>query len=585
MARYKHGTKAVRDSKLSMMIQLGSSEAKPLTEVVTVSMMSFLMKTATEGSDGTPYSDFGPSDRNPFPVIPMASFCETRHFGGALQKERHLPKNYVSATAHIDSQQAPFNVLARLLLSSLERGALAKNVFDMTYILAANEQDELPERALCTIRAVHIHPNDVALPSIFIWGSHNRRRTTQMTRMRQGTTILSSMIGNIATLGERFRSANRDENDDEVDDIDHTSQTHPQYTQEDAKSRIRRNSICVMPSDDPIELAVNELVDILDGVHIPIRRDQLPFYEFTLSIPLSLLEIHNSNDGASHNKDLITMSLLLLLKRGDIKRHLIAADCNIKKAAVRIVESAAWYGQTFPIDTKMCRIELQSGQFFQQGRDLLGQPVFYFRNMGLGPWRGDLDASVAATLYRLDEALRRFTRRDECVQITLIVIVGKPFRPKDRKKLGATDGASTVGDEEELDDMLSTSFRAESSNMEDYTPGVGGLIANPRINPEESWLSHTNKRLVRQLVDLVSAHYPERLHQALIVVDDNQILSLKRLMGSLTLSSFVDSNRTRSKVKFLSKFSELEKYVSKGELVSIAGGLQPIDPSAFELTS
>lgn len=577
MVRYKHGSKAIRDKKLSMMLQLGSSETKPLAELLTVSMMAFLMKTATQGGD-TPNSDFGPSDRSPFPLIPLASFAETQHFGGALQRDRHLPQNYVSFTAHIDAQDAPFNVLSRLVLSSLERGALAKNVFDMTYVLEANEEDERPERALCSMRSVHIHPNDVALPSIFVWGSHNRRR--QPRRMRNTrTSFFSTVIGNISTFGERFRTTNI-QSDGEVALDDHNALI-AQYTPEDAQRRLRYNTTCVVSSDDPIEKAVNELVEILDSVRIPIRRDQLEYYEFATSVPMPLLEVYSSAVGELHSGDLMNMSVLLLVRRGDIKRHLIASGCDLKKAAIRIVESVAWYGQTFPIDTRICRIELQNGQFFQQGSDLNDRPVFYFRNMGRGPWRKNLDASTAAVLHRFDGALRHLAKNDECVQCTLIVIVGKPFRPKDRKRATVSDVISADGTDDELDNTTVMSGSFMEGNQDVYAEDEH--LANPRVNSEEPWQLHTNEKLVKQLVDLVSAHYPERLYQALVVVNDNQILSLKRFMGPLTLSSFVDSNRTRSKVKFLSKFSELEKYVSKNELVTIAGGNQPIDPRAFEL--
>ena len=101
------------------------------------------------------------------------------------------------------------------------------------------------------------------------------------------------------------------------------------------------------------------------------------------------------------------MSLLLLITRGEVRRHYVASGCNMKKAAIRIVETAAWRGQTFPIDQRICRIELQSGQFFQQGSDFAGRPVFYFRNMGLGPWRKDCNASVAAVLHRLEGKTKR----------------------------------------------------------------------------------------------------------------------------------------------------------------------------------
>jgi hypothetical protein len=560
------------------MLQLGCSETKPYSEMATMSTLAFLMRLSTsEGRDALQV-DVGPSDRSPLPVLPLCKFSETRHFGGALQEDRKLPKNYTSVTSHVDSERAPFNLLTRVFMSSLERGVLAKNVFDMTYVLAANEQDELPERAMCSLRAVHVHPNDVALPSVFVWGSHRRQRP-QRNRRATDKNFFRSVMGNITMIGERLRLIDYDDEDD---------QRRPRTSSGDSQmvvdqSQLESRRIVVVASQDPIEKSVNELVEILDNVKIPIRKDQLSMYDFASSIPMSLLHTYSFGSGESHKKDLLNMSLLLLITRGEIRRHFIASGCNLRKAAIRIVESAAWRGHTFPIDTRMCRVELQSGQFFQQGKDILGNPVFYFRNMGLGPWRKDFDASVAAVLHRLESALRVFAKEEEDVKCTLIIIMGKPYRFKKRRKHGGgADGASVAGgDEDDYDDgdsMMSESLR-EFSEDDDHR------VANPRVNPEESWQSHTNKRLAKQLVDLVSAYYPERLHRALVVANQNQLINLNKLMGSFTLGSFVDSTSTKQKVKFLSKFSELQNYVKKQELVTIAGGTQPIDPSVFELTS
>lgn len=76
---------------------------------------------------------------------------------------------------------------------------------------------------------------------------------------------------------------------------------------------------------------------------------------------------------------------------------------------------------------------------------------------------------------------------------------------------------------------------------------------------------------------------PERLYQALVVVKPSQTISLRKIFGSFRLASLVDSPVTRSKVRILNSFSELQKYVSKQELVTIAGGETPINPEVFGL--
>jgi hypothetical protein len=42
----------------------------------------------------------------------------------------------------------------------------------------------------------------------------------------------------------------------------------------------------------------------------------------------------------------------------DLIRYLFASEFNLKAAAVKIVESAAWRGVTFPVDKKACRISI-----------------------------------------------------------------------------------------------------------------------------------------------------------------------------------------------------------------------------------
>ena len=587
MSRFKHGSKVIRDTKLNFMMQIGNvSEHKTYTEASTVSALKYLMKTMADGVDASsPNSDLGPSDRMPFPMIPACRLGETRHFGGALQEDRNMPQNYVSFTVNVDAAKSRYNLISKLLITVLEQGLLAKNVFDVTYVLAAQEQDELPERAACTFRAVRVESRDIALPSIYVYGSHRlalrRRRSTQDANFFQSTLQMLPM--------KNILSSDSIESDN---DDDTTTNIQVKRSQDFtlAGTRARANGTgasvldsfrtCAIPSDDPIEKSVNELIEILENVKIPVRRDQLSQYDFSTSVPMGLLDaFHSTNDGVLHDKDLLSMSLLLLITRGEIRRHFIASGCNLKKAAMRIVETAAWRGQTFPIDRRICRIELQSGQFFQQGIDKEGRPVFYIRNLGLGPWRKDADATVASVLHRLEGALHEFSGRKEDIQCTVIILMGKPF--KEFLKFKSGDAGSMAGDDSGDDDgasQLSVSVRDGMA----FTPD-GPIVANPRINSEESWQNHTNKKIARQLIDLLSAHYPERLHQALVVVKPSHAGPIRKAFGRFTLSSFVESPVTRSKIKLLSRFTELQNYVSKNELVTIAGGEQPIDPEVFGL--
>ena len=579
----------IRDTKLNIMMQIGNvSEHKSYTEASTITAMKYLMKTISDGVDAsTPNSDLGPSDRMPFPMVPACRLGETRHFGGALQESHNMPQNYVAFTINIDAAKSRYNLISKLLITVLEKGLLARNVFDVTYVLAAQEQDELPERAVCTFRAVRVQPRDIALPSIYVYGSHRMalrgRRSTQDANFFQSTLCLPSIRNLLSS------NSNDAENVDENTSSKIQVKPNPASTLVGARAMARANGsgasvlnsfrTSAIPSEDPIEKSVNELIEIFEDVKIPVRRDQLSQYDFSRAVPMSLLDAyHSTNDGVLHDKDLLNMSLLLLITRGEIRRHFIASECNLKKAAIRTVETAAWRGQTFPIDRRICRIELQSGQFFQQGVDKEGRPVFYIRNLGLGPWRKNVDATVAAVLHRLEGALHEFAGRQEDIQCTVIILMGKPF--KELLKLKSGDAASTVGGDANDDEASQMSVSVRDGMA--FTPD-GPIVANPRVNPEESWQNHTNKIVVRQLIDLLSAHYPERLHHALVVVKPSHAGPIRKAFGRFTLSSLVESPVTRSKIKLLSRFTDLQKYVSKHELVTIAGGEQPIDPEVFGL--
>jgi Divergent CRAL/TRIO domain len=578
MSRFVQGTEEVRDRKLSLMIQLSSSENKSWIETLTIKMMTYLMRSIAGDLDAsTPSSELGPSDRTPFPVIPMARLGVLRHFGGALQESRDMPRNYVAATCDVDSAQPNFNIFARLLLKMMEKGILAKNVFDLTFLLAADQQDELPERAMATHRLVRVESKSIALPSAFVYGASDRGES----RCRTWSIGNYQNFSRLSSSQELGRKYDWEGDNDQAQNAEKRGQSAGFQFQGKTRARadklLEANKAMSMRSDDPVEKAVNELLEILDNIRVPIRRDQLGMYEFARRVPLSLLEVHGGSDGTLHDKDLLSMSILLLTTREDVQRHYIAANCNMKKAAVRIVETAAWRGQTFPIDRRLCRIELQSGQFFQQGLDVMGRPVFYFRNMGRGPSRNDVDASVAAVLHRL-EAFHAASSKDKDCKCTLIVIMGRPYKEL-FKPVGA-DGVSSEVEEDGEDDMGASmaAFSAREHNVASVD-----REANPRVNPDESWQLHTSTKLIKQLVELVSAHYPERLHQALVVVKPSQTTLWSNIFGKYTLNNFVSSPETRSKVKFLNSFRELQKYVSKDELVTIAGGDAAIDPGVFGL--
>jgi hypothetical protein len=80
----------------------------------------------------------------------------------------------------------------------------------------------------------------------------------------------------------------------------------------------------------------------------------------------------------------------------DVRRFLVDSNGKVKVAVARLMSTALWRREVFPVDLRKCRVELQTGQLFSFGTDNDGFPVFYFRNMCLGPWRKNAEATVAA---------------------------------------------------------------------------------------------------------------------------------------------------------------------------------------------
>jgi hypothetical protein len=102
------------------------------------------------------------------------------------------------------------------------------------------------------------------------------------------------------------------------------------------------------------------------------------------------------------------------LDRSDLRRFCVACDCDLQKAAIRFVKSTALREIVFPVDTRACQIELQSGQFLQQGEDLEGNAIFYFRHMlCVGPWRKHGDAVIQAVLHRPSSVAALITANEE----------------------------------------------------------------------------------------------------------------------------------------------------------------------------
>ena len=324
---------------------------------------------------------------------------------------------------------------------------------------------------------------------------------------------------------------------------------------------------------DPFQTGVDSLCDILDGVTVPVRRENLSANEILRA---------EGVQGDLPRQQMINVPVLMRTSKDDLRRFFIASKCDLKEAAVRVVESAAWRGVTFPIDTHQCRIELQSGQFFQQGNDLDGNPVFYFQSVLRGPWRNDVDASLSAILYRLEKCLDRVSLEDPDVKCTVIVLLGKPTSKKKKRKKeskgeesNSTSGEadSQDGSQEDEEDTIAEST-VDGNSWNPFKMGV-----NPRSNPDERYQAHYSVKMIERLADVLSSNYPDRLKKLLLVpgkgVPKTEIGGLNGVRKSM-------ASATRAKIIQLSKASELTDHVSKRELATVVGGTAEVRAEAFE---
>ena len=141
-----------------------------------VSFPTVELDTQRGGTDT--FREAADNKSTPFPGMTMSNYMDTTHFGGSLQTDPYLPKNYVAVTSHVDASK--MNLAARILYQRLEEGALPSCIADFTFVLEGHEADELPERALGTIRMVHVDPVKVALPTFYSASRHPWRVTSQL---------------------------------------------------------------------------------------------------------------------------------------------------------------------------------------------------------------------------------------------------------------------------------------------------------------------------------------------------------------------------------------------------------------------
>lgn len=551
MDRFTNGTKETRDRKLHLMLQLGPYQhGLSFFGWLILRILSILLSLTRKGRESSVGLESS-KERSPFPAIRLMNFSQLRHFGGALQTDPSLPKNYVSMNVNFHNKHMP-NIISRILFHRLDKGSVEKNIMDFTFVLEGEQEDELPERALCTQRIVHVETQKVALPVSF--SSARLGETKDESDQESIHSAVQILQDFVSVIGSPFRGQQASEDSSSAEsDLGESS-----------------HALNYVESDDPFEMAANEITDLLAGAIVPVRKDQLQLAKAS--------KRPSSRANALQQEASVPVPVLKLLTRSDMKRFYKAADCDLKTAAVRLVKTTAWRGQTFPIDKRKCRIELQNGQFFQHGRDRQGNLIFYFRNTCLGPWRKDEDAVIYAVLHRLDECLQDFSKDDPDVKCTLILLMGRPYGER-KKKQGRILEIVQESDRDEVDEE---DHDDEASLCDVSEDQPNNFVSNPRIARDESWWPHTNKKVIHRLIKLLEEHYPERLAKAFLVRGHGSNPYYATKIRGRIIATALLYPETRTKVKFITKLAELKNHVEASELLTIVGGTATIHKSVYE---
>ena len=635
--RFSNCSEETRKRKLYLMFQLGNSVGLTFLGWLFLRLLSLYFRLTETGRD-SPMNLESTRDRYGFPGFRVGAMFETYHFGGSLEIDRpNKPKNYLGVTKSVTSSYYIESVVGKMLFTKLQHH-FNESTVDHTFVIEGEKNDELPERALSTLRIVRINPIKVAKdprPYISIPVPHPcddddasciERRIGDRTVPSSNTALhviedavqdavqfsLKSMKS-IADLGASTLPAvlsPRKKNDDGGEGrllvIPEQNEMGVEAT--NSSGHLERHGDEI----DPAEKAIDWVVDILQTVMVPSRH--LPAENFD---PLSSSKRVPEEIEETGLVVMSQISALKMFDRNDIGRYIQNNNFEIKIAAEKLAETAAWRGRTFPIDKRRCRIELQNGQFFQQGIDRENNPVYYFRNLCRGPWRGNEEATILAVLYRLDKSLNELSMTNPNMKATLIVLMGHSKRRAKKKKRGNTKKGGDSGenkskdsntddekadaeginskddDEYELDDgddaesATAAELPVAIVKQLDLPTGSESKVntGNPRVSPDEKWRCHTSKEMMHHLFEILLQHYPGRLSKILIVKGRGKNhyyrdqIQGKWIMKNLLKNSYQD---VIDKVKFVSKTSELTPYVPVEELLAIVGGAANIDQSAYE---
>ena len=405
------------------------------------------------------------------PDIPFAAKGERTGFPGMTMSNYTAVKhfqgnNWLSHTCYLNPKLMK-NWAAKILFERLEDGAIKNCILDFSYVLEGNEFDakEFPERVVCSMRSVHIDFDVSSVPLV--------------------------CYDNIEEKNEPARDTLQDIKDNEDEDDEKKYSTRVIKSDQNHTRKLQTKINQTDPQYAP-------LLQTLNALHRRMSRQVL------------------------QNGDCKEIPLLDLYEVEDLRRYLIACDCNVGRAVDRLTASAEWkLGRSNLIKKEKKRNGGHSSshhvpQVFHQGYDLCHNPILYFLNKMPGSWDKHIPSIVEEVITRVDETLQKHSSE---TKLTVIVVLGMP------------------------------------------------LISN--CNPKE-YSVHTNYKLVTELTQVMSMHYPERLAQCLVVPDG----WWDTVLGTSGLFAYVPNEATRNKVVMINSLEDLKEYVDVKELSDIVGGAQ-----------
>lgn len=552
------------------MVQIGQSQTLSFLGMLLVRFLAFLVSLTQKGRE-SPMSLQAGRDRIPLPAIRVASYGETFHFGGALQTDDSLPKNYVAMSTSFTPKRMP-NLLAKLMFKNVN-DRISERVLDFTLVLEGEQEDELPERALCTTRMVRVDTDAVAvLPlgyeedkATLIESTEESNlppESLQLWTQRVATEFVTAVRSNLTMPGWQKHSGE-------------IMPDHPSTTSNETSPKNDQSSITTKRTD-MINTAINEMLALLEGTNVPVKSDSI-YAKFAL------------RDDMMESSIVVPEGMVLvpvknMVTRDELKLFAISTYCNVKRAVLRIVQTAAWRGRTFPIDIRSCRIELQSGQFFHQGNDRTGHPVFYFTTMCRGPWRRNADATLSAGLHRFETMMRNISLTKQEARCTIVILLGRPkVVNKSKESRTKASDEESIGTQEDTGENGTTVQSVEGNESGNKTTETCNILSNPRVSLEEPWQLHSTRELVEGFLSSVLLHYPQRTHMVLLVKGQGPNIFYKTKVAAIrAMNRTVDISDISAGLKFLSSASKLKNYIDESQLPGVVGGPATVIKDAFE---